>query len=258
MKKILSFCLAVALTAVAAQAKDDSNVTTSVFKADVTCQSCADKIMNNVPSLGSGVKDVQVDVAQKTVTVTYDPEKNSANRIIKGLSSLNVSAQEVNADSEQESKAASKAKQTKVARINANNGSNMNAAKVSADAQQATAVKVQQAAHTECAEAQPECKMPKVDACSDCAKSATAKTSACNHAEKDCCQKANATACQSANATACKDANACEKVGTAIDANSTVVKTTGTAVKSTTTVGNNVKKAKKTTKKKTTKKTASK
>ncbi len=87
MKKLLSILMAAALVALAAQAKDKANVTTTVFNADVTCNSCADKIMNNVPSLGKGVKDVKVDVDKKTVTVTYDAAKNSPANIVKGLAS---------------------------------------------------------------------------------------------------------------------------------------------------------------------------
>ena len=49
--------------------------------------------MNNVPALGKGIKDVTVDVAQKTVTVTYDTRKNNDEKIIGGLRSLNVNAQ---------------------------------------------------------------------------------------------------------------------------------------------------------------------
>ena len=44
MKKLLSILMAAALVALAAQAKDKANVTTTVFNADVTCNSCADKI----------------------------------------------------------------------------------------------------------------------------------------------------------------------------------------------------------------------
>ena len=48
--------------------------------------------MNNIPSLGKGIKDVQVDVAAKEVSVTYDAAKNSDQNIVKGLASLKVKA----------------------------------------------------------------------------------------------------------------------------------------------------------------------
>lgn len=96
MKKLLSVIAAIALVACAAQAKGNENLVTTVLKADVTCQNCADKIMNNVPSLGKGIKDVNVDVENKLVTVTYNKSKNNVGNLIKGLASLNVAASESN------------------------------------------------------------------------------------------------------------------------------------------------------------------
>ena len=72
------------------QKKSDKTV---VFDTDVDCEHCKAKIMNNVPSLGKGIKDVKVDVPTKKVTVTYDETKNSVENIIKGLATLRVKAQ---------------------------------------------------------------------------------------------------------------------------------------------------------------------
>ena len=49
--------------------------------------------MNNVPSLGKGIKDVQVDLPKKEVTVVYDASKNNDEKIIKGFASLKVKAE---------------------------------------------------------------------------------------------------------------------------------------------------------------------
>ena len=51
------------------------------------------KIMNNVPSLGKGIKDVKVDLPKKEVTVVYDSSKNNDANIVKGLASLKVKAE---------------------------------------------------------------------------------------------------------------------------------------------------------------------
>ncbi|MFR6634569.1 MAG: heavy-metal-associated domain-containing protein [Alistipes onderdonkii] len=48
---------------------------TTVFTTDIDCEHCVKKIMNNVPSLGKGVKDVKVDLPKKEVTVVYDSTK---------------------------------------------------------------------------------------------------------------------------------------------------------------------------------------
>ena len=97
MKKFL-VCVVMALAiaglsgAEAKEPQKKSDVTV-VFDTDVDCQHCANKIMNNVPSLGKGIKDVKVDVPTKKVTVTYDESKNSVDNIVKGLASLRVKAQ---------------------------------------------------------------------------------------------------------------------------------------------------------------------
>ena len=98
MKKFLLGCLAALVcagTALAAnpQAKPASTTKTTVFVTDIDCEHCAKKIMNNVPSLGKGIKDVKVDVPTKEVTVTYDSAKNNDANIIKGFASLKVKAQ---------------------------------------------------------------------------------------------------------------------------------------------------------------------
>lgn len=96
MKKIITLCLVAAMAMIANPAMADKKTKTSVFKADITCQNCANKILNNVPSLGKGIKDVKVDVDSKLVTVTYNENKNSDANIIKGLASLNVAARTAN------------------------------------------------------------------------------------------------------------------------------------------------------------------
>ncbi len=151
MKKLLSILMAAVLVALAAQAKGKTNVTTTVFNADITCNSCADKIMNNVPSLGKGVKDVKVDVDKKTVTVTYDAAKNSPANIVKGLASLSVAASEANAS-------AAPAAQQQCANIKAGG-----CCKRASEAKTPDCCKARAASaavtHTECYEAQPECKV---------------------------------------------------------------------------------------------------
>ena len=65
---------------------------------DIDCEHCVKKIMNNVPSLGKGVKDVKVDLPKKEVTVVYDSTKNSDDNIVKGFASIKVKAEPKKAD----------------------------------------------------------------------------------------------------------------------------------------------------------------
>lgn len=96
MKKILFCCLAALMSAgVCLAAKPDAKQTTktTVFATDIHCEHCAKKIMSNVPSLGKGIKDVQIDVPTKEVTVVYDATKNSDENIVKGFATLKVKAE---------------------------------------------------------------------------------------------------------------------------------------------------------------------
>lgn len=95
MKKIAMLCLALVMGAgmtMAAKPAAEKKTVTTVFTTDIDCDHCVKKIMNNVPSLGKGIKDVQVDLPTKEVTVTYDAAKNSDENIVKGFASIKVKA----------------------------------------------------------------------------------------------------------------------------------------------------------------------
>ena len=96
MKKFVLFCLALAMgvgVCAAARKPAAKNIVTTVFVTDIDCEHCVKKIMNNVPSLGKGIKDVKVDLPKKEVTVVYDGTKNDDANIVKGFASLKVKAE---------------------------------------------------------------------------------------------------------------------------------------------------------------------
>ena len=97
MKKLVSICLALVLCAGAfaapASAKKEKKTVTTVFVTDIECDHCVKKIMDNVPSLGKGIKDVRVDLPKKEVTVVYDASKNDDANIVEGFASLKVKAE---------------------------------------------------------------------------------------------------------------------------------------------------------------------
>ncbi len=102
MKKLFLFCVIAVLAIGVITAKESNNVKTTVFtSSDIYCQSCANKIMNNVPTLGKGIEDVKVDVQNKTVTVKYNADKNNDQNIIKGLKKLDVNAMVATGDASQ-------------------------------------------------------------------------------------------------------------------------------------------------------------
>ena len=99
MKKMILCCLVAVLGCgvFAVEAKTPQKkgeIVTTVFTVDIACESCAARIMNNVPVIGKGIKDIQVDVPSKEVTVTYDSAKTSPEELIKGFGKIRVKAEE--------------------------------------------------------------------------------------------------------------------------------------------------------------------
>lgn len=99
MKKMILCCLVAVLGCgvFAVEAKTPQKkgeIVTTVFTVDIDCENCAARIMNNVPVIGKGIKDIQVDVPSKEVTVTYDSAKTSPEELIKGFGKIRVKAEE--------------------------------------------------------------------------------------------------------------------------------------------------------------------
>ncbi len=96
MKKLVLFCLALVMglgMCAAADKPVQKKEVTTVFVTDIDCEHCVKKIMNNVPSLGKGIKDVKVNLPKKEVTVIYDGTKNNDENIVKGFATLKVKAE---------------------------------------------------------------------------------------------------------------------------------------------------------------------
>ncbi len=97
MKKVMMICLALMLGAGVCMAQKPAKkavkeVKTTVFVTNLDCPNCAKKVENNVPSLGKGIKDLQIDLKTREVTVTYDATKNNDANIVEGFKSLKVEA----------------------------------------------------------------------------------------------------------------------------------------------------------------------
>lgn len=77
------------------QPKKDAKVGVemTVFVTDIDCDHCATRIMNNVPTIGKGIKDIQVDIPSKEVTVTYDSSKTTPEELVKGFAKIRVKAE---------------------------------------------------------------------------------------------------------------------------------------------------------------------
>ena len=91
MKKIMMILAMLAMVAGIATAapKAEKKIATVVFTTDLDCHHCAQKVMNTIP-YEKGIKDVQVDVPTKTVTVKFDESKNSVESLTKAFESIKV------------------------------------------------------------------------------------------------------------------------------------------------------------------------
>ncbi|MBP6978824.1 MAG: heavy metal-associated domain-containing protein [Bacteroidales bacterium] len=68
-----------------------------VVKTSLQCDMCKDRIINNL-SFEKGIKDIEVNVEEKTVTVQYNSEKTTPDQIRKAISKIGYDADNVPAD----------------------------------------------------------------------------------------------------------------------------------------------------------------
>ena len=97
MKKIILMCLVALFGIGIANAQEpkkggDKKSVTVEFVTDIDCAGCAKKVTNTIP-YEKGVKDVQVDVTTKTVTVTYDPLKTNNETLVKAFAKIKIKAE---------------------------------------------------------------------------------------------------------------------------------------------------------------------
>lgn len=85
------FGLAMALClAVGAYAKDIKTVVFTTAPA-MHCQNCENKIKKNI-RFEKGVKEIETNLKDKTVTVTYDADKTTVDNLIKGFAKIKYKA----------------------------------------------------------------------------------------------------------------------------------------------------------------------
>lgn len=95
MRKVI-MTLAIALMGVAAQAKD---IKTVIFttQPQMHCAGCEKKIKGNL-RYEKGVKRIDTSVEQQKVTVKYDADKTSAEKLQKAFKKFGYEARQVKAD----------------------------------------------------------------------------------------------------------------------------------------------------------------
>ena len=106
MKKVLILSTMM-LTAVVAIAKDIKTVVVTT-QPQMHCSGCEDKIKGNL-RFEKGVKQIECSIEEQRVTITYDADKTSSEKIIQSFGKFGYKATEV----KNEKKAETKKAQTK-------------------------------------------------------------------------------------------------------------------------------------------------
>ena len=92
MKKFFTLLMAASF-ALTITAKDLKKVVLTTTP-QMHCASCEKKIKGNL-RFEKGVKAIQTNVAEQTVTVSYDPEKTTPEKIAKGFEKFGYKARQV-------------------------------------------------------------------------------------------------------------------------------------------------------------------
>ena len=106
MKKVLVLS-AMMLIAVVGLAKDIKTVVVTT-QPQMHCASCENKIKGNL-RFEKGVKQIECNIPEQRVTITYDAEKTNSEAIIKSFEKFGYKAEPVKNDGKKAEKAPKKA-----------------------------------------------------------------------------------------------------------------------------------------------------
>ena len=89
MKQIMMMLVLVAmtLTASAGNKKKAQTVKTVTFNVSMHCENCQKKIEGTI-GWEKGVKDLKTNLKEKTVTIKYDSQKTTPEKLQKGIEKL--------------------------------------------------------------------------------------------------------------------------------------------------------------------------
>ena len=75
------------------------NIQSVIFKTapEMHCSSCENRIKSGL-KFEKGVKDIVTDLTKKTITVTYDADKTSPEKLIEAFDKINYTASVFNGD----------------------------------------------------------------------------------------------------------------------------------------------------------------
>ncbi|MCC8035034.1 MAG: heavy-metal-associated domain-containing protein [Rikenellaceae bacterium] len=84
---ILAALISVSTANAAPQPDKKQNIETVTYEVNLNCEKCKARLEKHIP-FEKGVKDMEVDVAGKKVTVSFDSRKNTADGIAGAIEKL--------------------------------------------------------------------------------------------------------------------------------------------------------------------------
>ena len=90
MKRFILLFTTIILVTMAAVAKDIKTVVVTTTP-QMHCENCENRIKNNL-RFEKGVKNIETNIEKQTVTITYDADKTTVEKILKGFEKFKYSA----------------------------------------------------------------------------------------------------------------------------------------------------------------------
>jgi mercuric ion binding protein len=97
LKKITSAFILIVFFVATGKSQEQATTAEVKIKTSATCDMCKETIEKNL-AFEKGIKKSVVDVDSKVVTVTYNPEKTSPEKIRMAISKIGYDADDVPAD----------------------------------------------------------------------------------------------------------------------------------------------------------------
>lgn len=92
--KILLLFFVIAIPSAALAQNKEKKTETIKFETSIECQNCVNNIMKNIP-FEKGVKDVKCNLETTVVTIVYQPEKNTPEKLKRAIEKLGYTAKEI-------------------------------------------------------------------------------------------------------------------------------------------------------------------
>jgi len=95
--KIIIFIGLLSIISYDSYGQDESKIKKIDIKVSLQCEMCKERILNDL-SFEKGVKDIEVNIEEKSVVVTYNLDKTTPEKIRTAISKIGYDADDIPAD----------------------------------------------------------------------------------------------------------------------------------------------------------------